>query len=137
MRVTAFSLATNHFATIARVQPSPENKQQRIEKARAAYAARRQWAEHEGRQLHAKGRIAKSPPPGEAALMRWYAVDLQPFLASLRPADIASALAVSQNYSLQIKHGRVPHPRHFASLAKLAGVGLPKNFATALAATVG
>jgi CRISPR-associated endonuclease Cas1 len=123
--VTAYSLATNHFATIARVQPSPENKQQRIEKARAAYAARRLWAEQQRGQLHAKGRIAKSGSSEDPAVVRWYALELQPLLAALRPADIAGALAVSVAYSLQIKHGRVPHPRHFAPLAKLAGVRLP------------
>jgi hypothetical protein len=70
--VTAFSLATNHFATIARVQPSEENKQQRIEKARAVYAARRQWIEQQGGQQHEKGRIAKSPTSTAPAVMQWY-----------------------------------------------------------------
>src|SRR5262249_4937343 len=116
---TAFKVASNHFATIGRVQPSPENKQQRIEKARAAYAARRRWAEEQGGELHAKGRIGISPTSTDAAAVRWYALELQPLLGSLRPADIASALAVSRAYSLQIKHGRIPHPRHFAPLAKL------------------
>ena len=125
--VRAFSLATNHFATIARVPPGEENKQHRIEKARAAYAARRQWIEQEGGQLRAKGRIGKSGTSGDPAVMRWYAVELHPLLASLRPADIADALAVSQSYALQIRHGRVPHARHFAPLAKLAGVPLPNG----------
>src|SRR5207302_469844 len=74
--VTAFSLATNHFATIARVQPSEENKQQRVEKARAAYAARRQWTEQKGGQLRAKGRIANSRTSTDPAVMRWYALEL-------------------------------------------------------------
>lgn len=128
--VTAFSLATNHFATIARVQPSPESKQQRSEKARAAYAARRQWAEQQAGQLHAKERIAKSGGSQDPAVVRWYAMELQPLLASLQPADIEHALAVSRSYSLQIKHGRVPHIRHFARLAKLAGVPMPEEAQT-------
>jgi hypothetical protein len=113
------------FAAIARVQPSEENKQQRVEKARAAYAARRQWTEQQGGQLRAKGRITKSPTSTDSAVMRWYALELQPRLTSLRPADIARALAVSQSYSLSIRHGRIPHPRHFAALAQLAGVKPP------------
>jgi len=101
-------------------------KQQRIEKARAAYAARRQWAEQQGGQLHATGRVGISPSSTDPAVMRWYALELQPLLASVRPADIARALGVSQSYSLSIRRGRVPHARHFAPLAKLAGVPLPK-----------
>jgi hypothetical protein len=126
--VTAFSLATNHFATIARVQPSEENKQQRIEKARAAYAARRQWIEQQGGHQHEKGRIAKSPTSTDPAVMQWYAVELHPMLTPLPAADIARALAVSHSYSLQIKHGRVPHPRHFAALASLVGVEPPAGY---------
>ena len=123
--MTAFSLATNHFATIARVQPSEEHKQQRIEKARVAHAARRQWTEQQGGQQHEKGRIAKSSASTDPAVMRWYTLELQPLLRSLRSADIARALAVSQSYSLSIRHGRIPHPRHFAALAQLAGVEAP------------
>jgi hypothetical protein len=87
------------------------------------------WAKlhSEGGQLHAKKRIGISPPSTDAAVIRWYALELQPLLASLRPAQIASALAVSVAYSLQIKHGRVPHPRHFALLAELPGVPLPEG----------
>ena len=62
----------------------------------------------------------------DAAVVRWYALELLPRLASLRTAEIAGALSVSVPYSLQIKHGRVPHPRNFAPLAKLAGATLPK-----------
>jgi hypothetical protein len=91
---TAYSTATNHFVTIARVQPSAENKQRRIEKARASYAARRKWAEQQGGQLHASGRIAKSGIAGDPAVVRWYALELQPLLAPLRAADIARALSV-------------------------------------------
>jgi CRISPR/Cas system-associated endonuclease Cas1 len=126
--VTAFSLATNHFATIARVQPGEENKQHRIEKARAAYAARRQWIEQQGGQQHEKGRIAKSPTSTDPAVMQWFAVELHPMLTPLPAADIARALAVSHSYSLQIKHGRVPHPRHFAALASLVGVEPPAGY---------
>jgi hypothetical protein len=129
----AFSLATNRFVAMARVPRSEKNKQQRIEKARAAYAARRQWTEQHGGQLHQNGRIANSRTSGDPAVRRWYALELQPLLASLRPGDIAGALAVSVAYSLQIKHGRVPHPRHFASLAKLAGVPMPRTLTEALA----
>src|SRR5436190_6527924 len=88
-----------------------------VEKARAAYAARRQWTEQQGGQLRAKGRIANSRTSTDPAVMRWYALELQPRLTSLRPAEIARALAVSQSYSLSIRHGRIPHPRHFAALA--------------------
>jgi hypothetical protein len=75
-----------------------------------------------------KGRIAKSPTSTDPAVMQWYAVELHPMLTPLPAADIARALAVSHSYSLQIKHGRVPHPRHFAALAKLVGVEPPAGY---------
>jgi hypothetical protein len=56
-----------------------------------------------------------------------YSTELQPHLASVRPVDIARTLAVSKSYSIHLKQGRVPHPRHFAALAMLAGVPLPKG----------
>jgi hypothetical protein len=67
--------------------------------------------------------------PDNAAAIRWYSAELQPLVASLRPVDIARALAVSKKYSRHIKQGRIPHPRHFAALARLIGVAAPKGLA--------
>jgi hypothetical protein len=38
------------------------------------------------------------------------------------------ATGLSKQFSITIRAGRrAPHPRHFAALAKLAGVPVPKN----------
>ena len=48
---------------------------------------------------------------------------IQPGLASVRVATIASALGVSESYAADIRAGRRhPHPRHWPKLAKLVGV---------------
>lgn len=118
----AFFTATLPMVAAAQ---SEESKRQRAEKARIAYAARRAW--NESRSSSEQGRFPKARTAINADVIRWYSTELQPHLASVRPVDIARALAVSKSYSIHLKQGRVPHPRHFAPLAKLAGVPLPKG----------
>jgi hypothetical protein len=48
---------------------------------------------------------------------------IQPKLATVTVPEIASALAVSHAYATDIRAGRrLRHPRHWQSLARLAGV---------------
>jgi CRISPR-associated endonuclease Cas1 len=126
---TTFFTATLPMVAAAQ---SEESKRQRAEKARIAYAARRAWNEKEGQPPSEEGRFPKPRTAINADVIRWYSTELQPHLASVRPVDIARGLAVSKSYSIHVKQGRVPHPRHFPALAKLAGVPLPKTFSAAL-----
>ena len=52
-----------------------------------------------------------------------YRKRIQPALAGLTVPAISSALGISQPYATDIRTGRrVPHPRHWQSLAQLVGV---------------
>ena len=52
-----------------------------------------------------------------------YQKEIQPRLAGVTVRVLASALAVSLPYASNIRSGkRYPHPRHWPTLAKLAGI---------------
>ncbi|WP_423248027.1 CRISPR-associated endonuclease Cas1 [Tunturiibacter gelidiferens] len=51
----------------------------------------------------------------------FYAEKVQPQISSLSCSEITRQLAVSRGYAGEIRQGRVPHPRHWMSLAKLTG----------------
>ena len=52
-----------------------------------------------------------------------YANEIQPRLAAVTIASIASTLAVSESYAADIRAGRHrPHPRHWQALADLSGI---------------
>jgi CRISPR-associated endonuclease Cas1 len=53
---------------------------------------------------------------------RFYLEKIQPTLASTSTSLIARTLGVARCYAARIKQGRVPHPRHWRALAKMAGV---------------
>jgi hypothetical protein len=65
-------------------------------------------------------------------LRRWYADQVKPRLMELQPKDIIRAIEVSRAYGRQIVAGHIPHRRHFAALAQLAGVPTPKSLRFAL-----
>ena len=44
----------------------------------------------------------------------------------LQPKDIVRAIEVSRAYARHVVAGQIPHRRHFAALAELAGVPAPK-----------
>jgi hypothetical protein len=51
----------------------------------------------------------------------------------MHPTEIAVGTAMGRSYAYYIAAGtRIPHPRHFPSLAALVGVELPKELAAAL-----
>jgi hypothetical protein len=52
----------------------------------------------------------------------FYAETIQPLVASSSSQAIARRLAVSRGYATEIRHGRVPHPRHWLALAEFAGL---------------
>jgi hypothetical protein len=67
------------------------------------------------------------------ALRNWYAENLQPRLSRMHPTEVAVGTAMGRSYAYYVVAGtRIPHPRHFPSLAALVGVELPNEFAAAL-----
>jgi CRISPR-associated endonuclease Cas1 len=80
-----------------------------------------------------QGAFKVLPKAVRKALRRWYAEELQPRLAKMHPTDIAAGAAVGRSYAYYIVAGtRVPHPRHYPSLAKLVDVALPGTLAAVL-----
>ena len=73
----------------------------------------------------------KVPASDRKALSHWYAEILQPRLSRMHPTEIASGTAMGRSYAYIAAGMRIPHPRHFPSLAALVGVELPKEFAAA------
>ncbi len=76
---------------------------------------------------HAEGRRAwvGGPNGDEAALRNWYAAEVAPRLGEVARTEIARAIGVSRVYARDLARGKVPHPRHYAALAALAGVEVP------------
>jgi hypothetical protein len=65
-----------------------------------------------------------------ARLAEWYTTELRPRLAGVPVPDAANALGISPAYARSIlRYGRMPHPRHFAALARLVGIEPPKELA--------
>jgi len=65
-------------------------------------------------------------PAGDDALRAWYLSILRPAIADCRPADIRDAMGASLPAAINVRDGKLlPHPRHFAALAALAGVAGP------------
>jgi hypothetical protein len=54
----------------------------------------------------------------------YYAEKMQPLVAALSTSAIVRNLEVSRGYANEVRRGRVPHPRHWVTLAKL--LKLPK-----------
>jgi CRISPR-associated endonuclease Cas1 len=52
---------------------------------------------------------------------KFYAEKIQPLVGDLSSSAIVRHLAVSRGYAAEIRRGRVPHSRHWQTLAKLCG----------------
>jgi CRISPR-associated endonuclease Cas1 len=70
----------------------------------ASHASRRAWS-------------ASDQPTWLTA--EFYSEKIQPLVSSLSGRAIARYLSVSHGYAIEIWNGRVPHPRHWQTLAKL------------------
>lgn len=63
----------------------------------------------------------------DIALRAWYVNTLRPALAQCRPSVLARIMNVSPSYAITVRAGKVvPHPRHYAALASVVGIELPK-----------
>jgi CRISPR-associated endonuclease Cas1 len=90
----------------------------------AAQSAEAQSRRAETQRRHAIAQNAWSPSKKPAWLNEdTYLNKIQPRLAGLRNATIASALAVSMPYAADVRAGRRrPHPRHWEALAALVEI---------------
>jgi hypothetical protein len=83
----------------------------------------------------AEAKRSKTRKANHAALREWsasdqpawlteefYAQKMQPLLVPLSSRAIARQLTVSRGYANEIRHGRVPHPRHWHALVGLLGL---------------
>jgi hypothetical protein len=127
----------NYRAEIRRVLPagtaselSPAIREILVrEEARSAKRRRVSDARHTWEDAYKSSEIDGGRQAEMAAreqLRRWYADQVKPRLMELQPKDIVRAIEVSRAYGRQIVTGHIPHRRHFAALAKLAGVPAPK-----------
>ena len=95
--------------------------------------AHRSRKQHQEATLAGRRAAPNLPASDRKALRRWYAENLQPRLSRMHPTEIALSTAMGRSYAYYIVAGtRIPHPRHFPSLAALVGVELPNEFAAAL-----
>jgi hypothetical protein len=72
-------------------------------------------------ERQAWGEAHKDEAEAEAS-RRWYIAEVVPRLAEVPRTQILRAIGVSRVYARDIARGKVPHPRHFAALARLAGI---------------
>jgi CRISPR/Cas system-associated endonuclease Cas1 len=96
-------------------------------------AARASRKQHRETTLAGRRAAKKSRASRRKALRQWYAENLQPHLSRMHPTEIALGAAMGRSYAYYIVAGtRIPHPRHYPSLAALVGVELPRKLAAAL-----
>jgi hypothetical protein len=83
---------------------TPDAQAKRSKKHHALHAARREWS-------------ASDQPSW--LMEEFYVQKMKPKLISQSSRGIARHLNVSLRYVIEIRHGRVPHPRHWLPLSKL------------------
>jgi hypothetical protein len=93
--IAANGLVTSH---------SPEAQSKRSKRHHALHTARRAWS-------------ASDQPSWLTE--EFYILKMKPKLLSQPTRGLARHLDVSRIYATQIRHGRVPHPRHWLLLARL------------------
>jgi CRISPR-associated endonuclease Cas1 len=117
------SCASVYRSEMRRLAPSVESHiGTEIAALRAADRERSATARRRAIERHQWDRARKSGGDEAAAtLRRRYIAEVQPRLAAVPQTAIMQALQVSRGYARDLaRRGRVPHPRHFEALAKLA-----------------
>jgi CRISPR/Cas system-associated endonuclease Cas1 len=100
--------------------------------------AHRSRTQHQEATIVGRRAAPNVPAFDRKALRIWYAENVQPRLSRMHPTEVALGTAMGRSYAYNIVAGtRIPHPRHFQSLAALVGVELPKEFAAALSSREG
>jgi CRISPR/Cas system-associated endonuclease Cas1 len=106
---------------LASVQAGDELRKVRLARSIAARSA---WERAHG--IEPAGKDDTRRAAERAGLQQWFATEIGPRLSGLRTIDVTRALDISRVYARKIVRGeQIPHPRHFAALAKLAGVEAP------------
>jgi CRISPR-associated endonuclease Cas1 len=107
----AVSLASERLVDAARlgraVAHTPEARAKEGQKQRQHAEARKSWT------------LSSQP---EWLTAKFFDEQIQPRLAGLSNASIASRIGVSHWYAGRIRQGHRPHPRHWQALAKLVGI---------------
>jgi CRISPR-associated endonuclease Cas1 len=89
----------------------------------AAQSPKAQLKRAATQQINARARYAWKPSEQPSWLTEdFYSVKILPRLASVSGSLIAKELNVSYSYADDIRKGRIPHPRHWKTLAELAGL---------------
>jgi hypothetical protein len=104
----------------------------RVPKSAIAAVRAVEEARSEKLREHAAGPAARDGAKRDgatdaAALRGWYAAEVAPRLGTIARTETARTIAVSRVYARHIAGGKVPHPRHYAALAALAGVPVPET----------
>jgi CRISPR-associated endonuclease Cas1 len=106
--VCALVPSTERLTTVAEkgrlASHTPAAQTKRSKKQTASHLARRKWS-------------ASDQPTWLTE--EFYVLKMKPKLVSLASRGIARHLNVSLRYATEVRHGRVPHPRHWLKLAKL------------------
>ena len=90
----------------------------------ASHSPEAEAKRREGRRRHA-ARIKAWKPSHQPAWLNQdtYQREVQPRLAQVAIRAIRTALGISKSYAANIRSGtRMPHPRHWETLARLVGV---------------
>ena len=90
----------------------------------ANQSAQAQALRSQAQQRHAAAQKAWDPAAHPAWLNEEaYRQEIQPLLTSFSTSAIATALGVSWAYASLVRKGqKLPHPRHWVSLAKFVGI---------------
>ena len=132
--VAAYNRAP-YLVTWAMLEECTENYRRAPGKRRPVVepVARVSHKQHRKAMLAGRRAAERLPASDGDALRRWYTKELQPRLSRMHPTEIALGAAMGRSYAYYIVAGtRIPHPRHYSSLAALVGVELPRKFAAAL-----
>ena len=65
--------------------------------------------------------------PAVDQFREWFTAAVAPLLEKSPIAEIRSITGLSTLYVIMIRQGLVPHPRHYAALATLVGIEVPKR----------
>lgn len=106
---------------IAAAHAGEETRKRRLTSTAAARLA---W--ERAHRTESRGKDDVRTAAERAGLAEWYMAEIRPRLVGQRTIDVARALDISRVYARHIIRGeQMPHPRHFAALAELAGVSVP------------
>ena len=102
------------------------------DKSRRHLALRRAWnADHAlpagSEPVQKRNGWFRASGPAVDKLREWFTAAVAPRMAACPVAEIRRATGLSTRYAIKIRQGHVPHPRHFAALAALAGVPAPAS----------